>query len=201
MRRAVRAFASYNSSFQSIARTVLPSTARPNLLRSSRTLCSMSDTSVLTQPASSTSHPAPVPGSVADAVAAASAPAKAKGEKKVKPKKSGAATDELAGQMASLELDPPPAYFAHRMALFDRLKKEYDEMVASQPRETIQITLKDGTVKEGTSWETSPMHIAKGIGGTLRLRILQRLIHLVSASSFAEKMVIAKVYSTSKTLR
>ena len=44
------------------------------------------------------------------------------------------------------------------------------------PREAITITLKDGSVKEGTSWETSPMQVAIGI-----------------SKSLAEKTVIAKV--------
>ena len=46
------------------------------------------------------------------------------------------------------------------------------------PREPITITLPDGTTKEGTSWESSPMSIALGI-----------------SKSLAEKTVIAKVSS------
>lgn len=47
------------------------------------------------------------------------------------------------------------------------MKKEHDEWVAQQPREPIKITLKDGSVKEGTSWETSPIDIAKDISKSL----------------------------------
>ncbi len=75
-----------------------------------------------------------------------------------------------------LELDPKPEYIDHRIKLFDELKKEYDDSVAAQPREPITITLKDGAVKEGTSWETCPLDIARSIG-----------------KSFAERMCISKV--------
>jgi hypothetical protein len=46
------------------------------------------------------------------------------------------------------------------------------------PREAIQITLPDGAVKDGTSWETSPLSIATGI-----------------SKGLADKTVIAKVCS------
>lgn len=48
--------------------------------------------------------------------------------------------------------------------------------IIAQPREPITVTLPDGTTKEGTSWETSPMTIAQGI-----------------SKSLAERTVIAKV--------
>ncbi|KAJ1301028.1 hypothetical protein OPQ81_003449 [Rhizoctonia solani] len=60
--------------------------------------------------------------------------------------------------------------------IYDKLKKEYDEFVASQPREPITITLPDGSTKEGKSWETSPMSIAAQL-----------------SKSLAERVVIAKV--------
>ncbi len=44
------------------------------------------------------------------------------------------------------------------------------------PREPIEITLPDGKVKVGVSWETTPLSIAEGI-----------------AKSLAEKVVVAKV--------
>ena len=47
-------------------------------------------------------------------------------------------------------------------------------------RKAIQITLPDGNVKEGTSWETSPMSIALSI-----------------SKGLAEKMVVAKVVKKS----
>ena len=76
----------------------------------------------------------------------------------------------------SLYLEPQPAFIDSRVKLFDELKAKYDAEVASKERKPIQITLKDGSVKEGTSYETSPMEIATLIG-----------------KSFAERQVISKV--------
>ena len=45
-----------------------------------------------------------------------------------------------------------------------------------QPRQDIQVTLPDGSERKGTSWETSPMDIAKEL-----------------SKSLADKTVIAKV--------
>ena len=53
----------------------------------------------------------------------------------------------------------------------------YDlNVAAAKPREAIKVTLPDGKVIDATSWETTPLDIAKGI-----------------AKSLAETVVIAKV--------
>ncbi|KAG0368521.1 hypothetical protein BC939DRAFT_455733 [Gamsiella multidivaricata] len=75
-----------------------------------------------------------------------------------------------------LETAPVPEYIAHRIAIFDTLKKQSDEADAGQPRDPISITMPDGSQREGIAWETSPMDIAKSI-----------------AKSLAERVVIAKV--------
>ncbi|OBZ66826.1 Threonine--tRNA ligase, cytoplasmic [Grifola frondosa] len=75
-----------------------------------------------------------------------------------------------------LELDPPPAFFDHRIKIFDKLKAEYDDWVKAQPRQEITITLPDGSQRQGKSWETSPMSIAKEI-----------------SQGLADRTVIAKV--------
>ncbi|KAF7196170.1 Threonine--tRNA ligase, cytoplasmic [Pseudocercospora fuligena] len=72
-----------------------------------------------------------------------------------------------AGEIRPLELQPPPSYFASRNALFDKRKAEQDEWKAKQPREKIEVTLDNGSVKEGTSWETSPSQIARDISKSL----------------------------------
>ncbi|GAA5858453.1 hypothetical protein JCM1840_001214 [Sporobolomyces johnsonii] len=128
-------------------------------------------------------HSTSVPSDPAAAIPAAGAPtttppagapdASKKAPKEKKPKKGG---DALAAGMAALELDPKPAYIDSRIQLFEQLKKEADEKLAAMPREPITITLPDGTTKEGTSYETSPMSIALGI-----------------SKSLADKVVIAKV--------
>lgn len=92
-------------------------------------------------------------------------------------------------------MQPPPGFIDHRIKIFDQLKAEYEEKVkctyyhvirvesecsmdrvTAQPREEIIITLPDGSERKGTSWETSPMDIAKDI-----------------SKSMPERLVIAKV--------
>ncbi|KAF2155239.1 threonyl-tRNA synthetase-like protein [Myriangium duriaei CBS 260.36] len=83
-----------------------------------------------------------------------------KGQKKEK-KKGG---DSDSGP---LELNPPPSYIQDRIDVFDKVKKEYDEWVAKQPREDIQITLASGDVRIGKAWETTPGEIARNISKSL----------------------------------
>ncbi|KAH9170510.1 hypothetical protein EDB89DRAFT_1977728 [Lactarius sanguifluus] len=75
-----------------------------------------------------------------------------------------------------LELQPPPDFFGHRIKIFEDLKAEYDTLIRAKPRQEITITLPDGAERKGTSWETSPMDVAKEI-----------------SKSLSEKLVIAKV--------
>ncbi|KAJ6463891.1 threonyl-tRNA synthetase [Mycena sanguinolenta] len=71
-----------------------------------------------------------------------------------------------------LELQPPPAFFDHRIKIFEKLKAEHDEFVKAQPREDIVITMPDGSERKGKSWETSPMDIAKEVSKSLSERIV-----------------------------
>ncbi|BGP14692.1 hypothetical protein JCM10213_006228 [Rhodosporidiobolus nylandii] len=129
-------------------------------------------------PVHSTAQPAdpaaavPASGAPTTAAPAGAAPDASKKAPKEKKAKKG---DIVAG-MAALELNPPPEYLASRVELFEQLKKEADEKLAAMPRQPIKVTLPDGAVKEGTSYETSPMEIALGI-----------------SKGLAEKTVIAKV--------
>ncbi|KWU41505.1 tars protein [Rhodotorula sp. JG-1b] len=131
-------------------------------------------------PVHSTSHAADPAAAIPESGAPTAAPPAAaagganaqKQPKEKKPKKGG----DLAQGMASLELNPAPEYLASRVELFERLKKEADEKLASMPREPITITLPDGSTRDGTSYETSPMSIALAI-----------------SKGLADKTVIAKV--------
>lgn len=95
----------------------------------------------------------------------------------------------------TLQLDPPPSYIQSRIELFDRLKAEYDAMIAgnSHPCQTspvphplssppakesrpIKVTLPDGKEVEGQSWRTTPYDVACGI-----------------SKGLADNVVIAKV--------
>ncbi|KAL9541921.1 threonyl-tRNA synthetase [Mucor bainieri] len=106
-----------------------------------------------------------------------SAPAdtKPQAEKKPKAPKAPKAKDANASSYP-LEVTPAPEFLQHRIDMFDKLKAAADAEIAQKPREPITITLPDGTQKEGTSWETTPLSIALGI-----------------AKSLAERTVISKV--------
>ncbi|BGO90354.1 hypothetical protein NBRC10512_001784 [Rhodotorula toruloides] len=120
-------------------------------------------------------HSTAQPSHPENAVPASGAPTAQPGQdapKKAPKQKKG----DIVGGMAALELNPPPEYLASRVELFDQLKKEYEEKVASMPRESITITLPDGSTREGKSWETTPMSVALSI-----------------SKGLADKTVIAKV--------
>lgn len=90
--------------------------------------------------------------------------------------KAAAPKKEKKKPQNNLLLDPQPEFIDYRIKMFDELKAKYDADIAAKARDSIKITLKDGTVKEGVAFETSPQDIASGIG-----------------KSFAERQVIAKV--------
>ncbi|KAJ7216642.1 hypothetical protein GGX14DRAFT_518303 [Mycena pura] len=102
-------------------------------------------------------------------VASSSEPAKGtQRPQDINPKKAKAA----ATPAFPLELQPPPAFFDHRIKLFEKLKAEHDEFVKVQPREDITITMPDGSERKGKSWETSPMDIAKELSKSLSERVV-----------------------------
>lgn len=69
-----------------------------------------------------------------------------------------------------LEIKPAPAFLDERLQLFHKLKAKFDAEIAAKPREPITITLGDGSIKPGTSWETTPAEIAKAISNSLYKR-------------------------------
>ncbi|KAM7352721.1 threonine--tRNA ligase isoform 2-T2 [Cochliomyia hominivorax] len=85
---------------------------------------------------------------------------KEKASKMKKEKQKNAPAD--AGKKVK-ELNPWPAYIEERNALWEKCKAEYEAELAAKPRQPIKVTLPDGKVVEGTSWETTPYDIAKGI--------------------------------------
>src|SRR6185436_10743091 len=76
-------------------------------------------------------------------------------------KKEKKKVDKKGGAAGSDELAPAPAYFDHRIKIFEDLKKKYDEAVAQKPRDDIIITLESGDTRVGKAWETSPADIAR----------------------------------------
>lgn len=87
--------------------------------------------------------------------------------------------DKKAVNKNPLFLDPQPEFLDSRIQMFDELKAKYDAEIAAKERVSINITLKDGTVKVGTAYETTPLSIAVDIG-----------------KSFAERQVISKINKT-----
>ncbi|OAD79199.1 hypothetical protein PHYBLDRAFT_106919 [Phycomyces blakesleeanus NRRL 1555(-)] len=110
----------------------------------------------------------------AEAPAAAAAAPAADAAKKVDKKaaKKPKAAKATGDSEYPLEYEPKPEYLAHRIAMFDRLKAKSDADIKLKPRVPITITLPDGTVKEGTAWETTPMNIAAGIAKSLSERVV-----------------------------
>ena len=86
--------------------------------------------------------------------------------------------DNKKSKQQSLYLDPQPVFIEERMDMFDRLKSEYDDKVASLPRVPLKIVLKDGAIKQAVSWETTPMDIALGISKSLGAKLCLSLIHI-----------------------
>ncbi len=90
------------------------------------------------------------------------------GEKKQKVKKAkGGDSGEDTGP---LELSPSAPFLDERLSLYEKLKAKYSAEIAAKPRAPITITLADGSIKQGTSWETTPGEIAKSISNSLYKR-------------------------------
>ncbi|XP_057669357.1 threonine--tRNA ligase 1, cytoplasmic-like [Diorhabda carinulata] len=82
---------------------------------------------------------------------------KSKQKKAKQPAQSGGDTNLVK------ELNPQPDYIADRLAIWNKVKAEYDAELAKKPELPIKVTLPDGKVIEGISWKTTPYDIAKGI--------------------------------------
>ena len=48
-----------------------------------------------------------------------------------------------------------------------------------QPRQEIQVTMPDGSIRKGVCWETSPMDVAKEVSKSLSERIVIAKVRLV----------------------
>ncbi|OMH80123.1 Threonine-tRNA ligase, cytoplasmic [Zancudomyces culisetae] len=76
------------------------------------------------------------------------------------------------GASQNLVLVERPEFIDRRIEIFEKLKKIQDEEIASRPRVPIKITLADGSVRDGVSYETTPMDIAKSISVSLAKRLV-----------------------------
>jgi len=65
-----------------------------------------------------------------------------------------------------------PAFLAERATVFDELLAAQRERLGRKPRVPIRITLPDGKVVEGVSWETTPLAVATGISKGLAASVV-----------------------------
>eukprot|EP00455_Lapot_gusevi_P049991 TRINITY_DN718_c0_g1_i1.p1 TRINITY_DN718_c0_g1~~TRINITY_DN718_c0_g1_i1.p1 ORF type:complete len:762 (+),score=325.80 TRINITY_DN718_c0_g1_i1:65-2287(+) len=116
-----------------------------------------------------------VPAEVAPVEGAPAAVAPADKKKKAKaPKKAKADGKEEEDKS---EDDAPvlflkPDYIDHRLAMYAQIKAEQDAAFAALPREPISISLPDGNIVQGTSYETTPLDVASGISKGLAARMI-----------------------------
>ena len=66
-----------------------------------------------------------------------------------------------------IKFETNPKYLEERVKIWEELYAAQQEKLASFPKTAIKITLPDGKEKEGTSFTTSPMDIAKEISNSL----------------------------------
>ncbi|QPG74946.1 threonyl-tRNA synthetase [Brettanomyces nanus] len=100
-----------------------------------------------------------------------------KGSSNGKDKKAGKGKkNQVVDDKRPVFIEPMPEFISRRMKIFDELKAKYEAEIALNEKKPIKITLKDGSIKEGNSWETTPLDIAKAIG-----------------NSFCQRQVAAKV--------
>lgn len=91
-----------------------------------------------------------------------------KNEKKQKAKKEKEGDGGADG--GALEMNQQPQFLTDRLQLFEKLKAKYDAEIAAKPQKEIKITMPNGDIKVGKSWETTAGEIAKGISNSLYKR-------------------------------
>ena len=79
-------------------------------------------------------------------------------------KESGDRSASAAGKIGGpFRRETDPAWIRDRAAVYDEIITAQRTRLAAKPSVPIQITLPDGSVKDGVSWRTTPMNIAEGI--------------------------------------
>mmetsp|Transcript_9218 Transcript_9218/g.9186 ORF Transcript_9218/g.9186 Transcript_9218/m.9186 type:complete len:824 (+) Transcript_9218:58-2529(+) len=102
------------------------------------------------------------------------------GEARRAEKSTGPTIEGPLGKIATnLQIEKHPAWSAVRLQKYEVLKQKYLASLSSREKHPIQVTLPDGSQKEGVSWQTTPLDIAKSISHKL-----------------AEKAVVARIRYT-----
>ena len=71
-----------------------------------------------------------------------------------------------------IKFEANPKYLDERVKIWDELYTAQQEKISAFPKQAIKITLPDGKEKEGASFTTSPMDIAKEISNSLANNIV-----------------------------
>ncbi|XP_065215301.1 threonine--tRNA ligase 1, cytoplasmic isoform X2 [Planococcus citri] len=84
------------------------------------------------------------------------------GAKEKAPKK-----EESGDKSCVCEMNPWPSFIKERDVVWEQLKSEYEQELASKPSVPIKVTLPDGKQVDAESWKTTPYDVAKGISNGL----------------------------------
>lgn len=76
---------------------------------------------------------------------------------------------KLAKKLAILAAEPQ--YYQARSNKWTELKQKHDQVVAAKGQEIINVSLLDGKIVEGFSWEITPLDVAKGISNALAAEV------------------------------
>lgn len=90
---------------------------------------------------------------------------------------------EIAGLVdgrfpGSFTASPQPDFLKRRLEVWDRLWQKAQAELQEKPKQAIQVTLPDGSVREATSYVTTPLEIAEGISKRLAADAVVALVEL-----------------------
>lgn len=70
------------------------------------------------------------------------------------------------------KVEAEPGFLKARSALCDKISVQVKARIASMPNVPIKVTLPNGDVKEGISWQTTPLDIAKTLSNSLAKKVV-----------------------------
>jgi threonyl-tRNA synthetase len=97
-------------------------------------------------------------------------------------------TGKIGGEF---QIGADPAFIQERARLFDAFWARQLEATSLKPKETIVITLPNGSSKEGVSWQTTPLDVAKMISSRLANEALVAKVKYTRKVGEAEELVSA----------
>lgn len=108
-----------------------------------------------------------------------------------------AAHASLVGGQFQGEFTPTaePSFLKDRLDIWDRLWAKSQTDKESNPTTAIEITLPDGSIREGTSWTTTPLDVAESISKRLAANVVTALVEYSdpSVSTSSSSCVAADV--------